>query len=541
MGAPMSMRSVMLWSAAFVGLLALPATGRAQTLGELVKISGGTPFANCTADKVATHPGTNFAATEVEPWIAVDPTRAGHLLTGVQQDRWSDGGSRGLRAGVSFDGGKHWSSSLPRGTSACVGGPYERSTDPWTAIGGDGTAYFFSLPFNDSNTINGAAISRSTDGGLTWQKPVTLIRDTDPLAFNDKNSMTADPLIPGNAYAVWDRLYGPASAFEAPGGSDDRGGQGAAAAQGMSSGRVDGIEHARRRLRHRQGAQALASVVEDETFGPTYFSRTTDSGLTWTRAVPIYDPGVNAQTIGNVIVVQPSGELLDFFTLITADGFGYVAFVRSQDHGLSWTTTAEIASELTGDAPVTPDSQQPMRTADIIFSVANNAQTGALYVVMQKASESDGLVDVVFLQSTDDGKHWTKPVAVNRTPPNAAQPLRGQAFNGTVASAADGTLVVTYYDFRRDTGVGGEFADVWAVLCKPDATTDCARKAGWGREMRLTRSSFDILGAPLTGSGYFLGDYFGLVAQGDTVWPAFTTVVKGNQTALWTRPITLAP
>jgi hypothetical protein len=265
--------------------------------------------------------------------------------------------------------------------------------------------------------------------------------------------------------------------------------------------------------------------------------RTTDSGATWTRAVPIYDPGVNAQTIGNLILVQPTGELLNFFTLLTADGFGYVAFVRSADHGLSWTKTAEIASGLTGDAPMTPDSQQPMRTADIIFSVANNATTGALYVVMQKASDTDGLVDVVFLQSTDDGTTWSRPVAVNRTPPNAAVPLRGQAFNGAVVAAPDGTLVATYYDFRRDTGVGGEFADVWAVFCK--AGKDCRRKGNWDNELRLTHVAFDVTGAPLTGSGFFLGDYFGLVAQGNTVWPTFTTVVKGNRTSLFTRAITL--
>ena len=52
-------------------------------------------------------------------------------------------------------------------------------------------------------------VTRSTDGGLTWQKPVTLIKDTTGRdVLDDKNSITADPNNPSIAYAVWDRLTG---------------------------------------------------------------------------------------------------------------------------------------------------------------------------------------------------------------------------------------------------------------------------------------------------------------------------------------------
>jgi len=501
------------------------AAADAQTLGPLIAISGGDPVASCTTDRAAGQSGTNFGGTAVEPWIAVDPTRTGHLLTGVQQDRWSNGGSRALRAAVSTDGGRHWANRLPRGTSACAGAHYQRTTDPWTAFGADGTAYFFSLLFNDANANNALVVNRSTDGGVTWQNPVTLIADTDPLAFNDKNSLTVDPLVPGNVYAVWDRLYGPASAFRAPGGSDDRAYTGAATFDGMD------------RARAHRSNRKLAAATTPETFGPTYFARSTDSGATWTRAVPIYDPGPNAQTVGNVIVVQPSGELLDFFTLIDAMGNGSISFVRSLDHGLSWTTTAEMATVLTGDAPVTPDSQQAMRSEDIIFSVANDPADGTLHLVMQLAPSAGAPVQVVYLQSRDDGKTWSAPVVADRTPANVAVPLRGQAFNGNIGVGPNGALVLTYYDFRNDTGVGGEFADAWAVICKRSATVSCTMKADWAREWRLTLAPFDITQAPLTDSGYFLGDYFGVIGQGKTVWPAFTAVTGPHRTGLFTRAI----
>src|SRR5215471_2942210 len=52
---------------------------------------------------------TNFPDAEVEPYIAVDPTNANHLITSVQQDRWNDGGSNGLTNAISTDGGATWS------------------------------------------------------------------------------------------------------------------------------------------------------------------------------------------------------------------------------------------------------------------------------------------------------------------------------------------------------------------------------------------------------------------------------------------------
>lgn len=519
----------------------------AQTLDPLVRISGGTPFARCTADQVASQPGTNFPSSAIEPWIAVNPTVTGGLLTGVQQDRWSNGGSRGLRAGVSGDGGHHWAATFPAGVSDCTGGRFQRSTDAWTAFGLDGTAYFFSLAFNNnpSPSVNGESamlVSRSVDGGLTWAAPATLIDDTDPLAFNDKNSLTADPKIAGNAYAVWDRLHGPANAFRALGGSDDHGGAAAAANTTQDGSRMVHNRIATLRAAAAGTADAAtAAAALTRTFGPTYFSRTTDSGLTWTPGVSIYDPGVFAQTIGNVIVGTPAGELIDFFDHLTPLGRLSIDFVRSQDHGLTWTKQPGRVTPISGAAAVTPDTQQAIRSEDIIFSVTADQVTGNLYVMWQDVPAAPGSqLSVLFAQSTDDGRTWSVPARVNKTPPNAAQPLRAQAFNGTVAVTASGVLVATYYDFRNDVFAGGhELTDAWVVFCKPGAAGDCTKPANWGREARLTPNSFDITQAPLTDSGYFLGDYFGLATQGTDAWPAFTAVTGPGQTSLFTRPIHL--
>ncbi len=82
---------------ALVALLAAP-VGAASLP---VAVSGSSPFAACTIGG----PGTNYVNAEVEPWVAVNPTNAKNLIGAWQQDRWSNGGSHGLVAGYSADGG----------------------------------------------------------------------------------------------------------------------------------------------------------------------------------------------------------------------------------------------------------------------------------------------------------------------------------------------------------------------------------------------------------------------------------------------------
>jgi len=157
----------------------------AQTLSPLVRVTDQSAFAGCVLDNPASQAGTLFPNTAIEPWLAVDPSDPTRLLVGVQQDRWSNGGSRGLRGALSDDGGQSWFVTLPSGVTNCTGGIYPRASDPWVSFGPTGTAYFMSLslfPNLPSGGFgrNAMLVNRSTDGAWTWNAPVTLIEDTDP-------------------------------------------------------------------------------------------------------------------------------------------------------------------------------------------------------------------------------------------------------------------------------------------------------------------------------------------------------------------------
>ena len=102
-------------------------------LGPLQQVTGSDPFSNCTADNVpfqeTAFGSTVYLNTSIEPWVAVDPTDSSRLLVAHQQDRWSNGGSRGLVGRVSDDGGGTWSDSIPPDVTECTGGTYPRASD----------------------------------------------------------------------------------------------------------------------------------------------------------------------------------------------------------------------------------------------------------------------------------------------------------------------------------------------------------------------------------------------------------------------------
>src|SRR5262249_59255597 len=101
--------------------------------------------------------------------------------------------------------------------SRCAPGglDYERASDPWVSIGpegpespegAEGVVYGSTLSFDANTPRNAVVATTSYDGGRTWRNTTEVIKDTSVEFFNDKNSVTADPIRPGTAYQVWDRF-----------------------------------------------------------------------------------------------------------------------------------------------------------------------------------------------------------------------------------------------------------------------------------------------------------------------------------------------
>src|SRR5262249_50247969 len=96
--------------------------------------------------------------------------------------------------------------------------------------------------------------------------------------------------------------------------------------------------------------------------------------------------------------------------------------------------------------------------------------------------------------------------------PTDIAPGNQQAFLPSIEVGADGTVGVTYYDFRNNTPAVGLPTDHWFIHAHPGANLTDA--ASWGDEVRLTDASFDMEKAPRN-AGLFLGDSGGLARSGD--------------------------
>jgi Neuraminidase (sialidase) len=462
--------SIVVVSAAVLLLgTASPASAYQYSVGSPVPASGPSPFAGCAVGAFGPS-SVNYPNTEVEPFVAVNPTNPANFIGVFQQDRWNDGGAHGLVASRSLTAGTSWTESWAEFT-ACSGGTgqnaYERSSDPWVTFDPNGNAYQISLSTSDVLETSAILTSKSTDGGATWSSPTTLIRDTTGLHFNDKESITADPTRAGYVYAVWDR-------GTLPGGSRS------------------------------QTSEAHSAAYR----GQPMFSRTTDGGATWTT--PIAMSNQNMFTIGHQIAVLPDGTLVDAFMNFRgsgrqpSDNQTFEAVMISRDAGLHWSQPIKIANyvwppgcefELVCD----PDTGQPVRAGHYIPDIGVDRITGAVYVVWADARFSGGTrTDIVLSRSTDGGRGWSIPAKVNQTPVPAA------AFNGVVEVSSDGTVGVEYYDFRNNTAAPGLPTDVFLAHSHDGGAT-------WSEQH--IDGSFDMENAPVA-RGYFLGDYQGLTTIG---------------------------
>ena len=463
-----------------------------------VRVSLPSPYPPNCASLPADEPGTNVRNGVAEPRLSVNPRDSRHIVTVWQQDRWSNGGASGLQAAVSRDGGRTWTQAAAP-FSRCTGGmpenggDYERASDPWVTFAPNGDVYQIALATSGraGGRTSAILVSRSQDGGLTWSAPTRLIEDREPIAFNDKESITADPYDPRYVYAVWDRV-------------DPR-------------------------------SRAPS--------GPIWFARTVDGGETWEAARTVFAP--DGQTIANQIVVLPGGDLLNVFSLFRAvprTGGApatrqTVATVRSSDKGVTWSEPIEIADVVR--ATVTdPATGTEVRAGAPILEPAVDPRDGTVYVVWQDGRFSGGShPDIALALSRDGGLTWSEPVKVNQTP------VAAPAFTPNVAVLADGAVGVTYYDLRSDTPDPATLpASYWLAACR----AACHEAAAWSEN--LIAEAFDVDEAPRTTQGYFLGDYQGLVANGLTFLMAFVQSDGGPDrpsdvwfaTASATRPPTLA-
>jgi hypothetical protein len=419
-------------------------------------------------------PGITGVNAALETYVTVNPTNPKNIVAA-----WMDHPFYANVASVTFDGGTTWQ-NVPIPVSQAAGGPEPGAGDPWVSFAPNGDLYA-------SAASNAAvAVNKSTDGGLTWSQPIQLV--TDPDVFGDKPSITADPYNPKFVYATW------------------------------------------------TGRQKNGSFNANSS--EILFARSTDGGQSWQPEQVIRNaPGTDFDW-GAQVTVLPDGTLIDSFTegQFKQNNPGVLTLLRSTDHGQTWSAPIQAVVQLPQIDPITnppfapitdPDTGHTVTAQPMFPSVGVDRTTGQLYAVWMDGRFSDFQYNSIALStSTDGGFTWSAPIQVNQTP-NTVPPADRQAWNPSVAVAADGTVAVTYYDFRNNTPAPGCPTDYWMAFCHPTALAPATNPANWN-EVRLTNTSFDLEQAPTfpfgnnqTQGAYWLGEYEGLAAAGNdfvAVW-----------------------
>jgi hypothetical protein len=480
-------RAALATAALVVGLAAAmagTASASPYQIGADIKVSSASTLTGCPFGA-----SDDFAAaydnTEVEPQVAVNPTNPNEIVGVSQQDRWPDGGARGLSSWKSSNGATSWAKLADVPWSACQGGPtrFGRVTDPWVSYDQAGNLYFIGQPI-DSAALGISAISVTSWNGTSWRPPQILIEDRgDRFISNDKVSVTGDPTRAGYAYATWLRFTHPSDGQDNP----------------------------------------TADFHSFAFRGNPMISRTTNGGATWSTAVPMRKSNTYFQ--GNQIAVGPDGTLYNvtanlFTGAVAGEHAVYMGVMRSRDAGRTWSAPTKIAPIGTAQLFV-PDDNFPIRAEDYLPDIAVDPTNGDVYVVW-----SDGLgtpIDkVVMAKSTDGGRHWTGPTVVSTGGSSV------QAYNHSIEVTADGTVVLTYWDDRNNVlGDGIATTDVWLRHSHDGTRT-------WEPEQHLAGPFNHYLApisffAPGVPRGLFLGDYMGLeaIAGDDIINFLSTTVTDG--------------
>jgi hypothetical protein len=340
-------------------------------------------------------------------------------------------------------------------------------------------------------------VSKSIDGGETWGQPKVIASGPEGNSFNDKEAITADPRDPKFAYLTWTRFTSPNS-------------------QAADS------------------AYASARAVR----GGLAFSRTTDGGATWEPARMIFE-SMNALPSFSQIVVLPDGDLLNVFQQAKlpyskpnwngAEHSLSVNITRSSDRGLTWTRPLDInPGGVNGTSD--PESGELVRSGGL--DVAVDSVSGKVSIAWTYAFPGSAVDGIALSTSEDGGRTWSAPMKVNRTPSNI-DVRNQQVFNPSVATTANGTSAVSYYDLRANDSDQELWTSMHVALCPPVA--NCADPSSWN-EQTLTDQPFDMRQAPFA-SGYFVGDYVGLVAAGDHVVAAFSMPHSSDPASLFVRSV----
>lgn len=423
-------------------------------------------------------PFPTTSSTQSEMSIDIHPLNMNIVFGSANTTSWPVSGLYGTGGYYTTNGSQSWSGfDIP---------PFgSNSGDPASVIGTNG---YFYLGFIDGlSNDGGQGVAVSTNYGVNWNRYVVA---PAPSGFNDlldKNHLWVDKQV-GSPYE--NRVYAAYTAFIA------------------SSANNNKIE----------------------------FRYSTNNGVNWSSAANIstgtvsgsHDQGVN-------IATGPNGEVYaawavyDQFSTGTY-GEDAMGFNISTNGGQTWGTAKRVYAAPNFGVRTNPSAPNPVRLASfpsMAVDRSNGLRQGTIYMSWPQigVTPAGSDMDIVLIKSTDNGVTWTPPVRVND---DALNNGKRQYFNWMTVDAATGHVYLVFYDQRNTSS---DSAEVYM-----------ARSIDGG----VTFENFKVSDArfkpkPIAGlAGGYHGDYIGITALNNTVYPFWTDDRTGNYQG-WAAKVTFGP
>ncbi|HEX6482737.1 MAG TPA: sialidase family protein [Ktedonobacteraceae bacterium] len=350
----------------------------------------GAQAASPVIQQISHDPFTNSTSqhhTQVEP----DTFSSGStVVSAFQSGRfYAGGGSSGISWATSTNAGLTWQGGTLPGITVYTGGSYARVSDPAVAHdAAHGTWLIASLAakttFDGVNGSTAVIVSRSTNGGLTWNKPVLVAASGSSNNF-DKDWIVCDqhPASPfyGRCYAEWD----------------------------------DAANH-----------------------GRIFMSFSTNGGLTWSR--PVSPTSQSFSAIGGQPLVMPNGYVIvPIYGYDLATGAEGLYSYRSTNGGASWTNLLKIARS-TYSAASAFYRGGSLPSADIDHA-------GKVYLAWAGCYfEPKCMADDIVLTTTTDGLTWAplQRIPLDAVGSGVEHITAGLAVDSST-SGSGAHLAVTYY------------------------------------------------------------------------------------------------
>jgi hypothetical protein len=416
------------------------------------------PPATVPLVQLSSDPFTNLSsqhATEVEP---ASFSFGSTIVTSFQVARISGGGGADIGYAISNDGGTSWQHGLLPGLTTFQGAGTNSAVSDTSVIydAKHGVWMISSLPISSTNIK--VAVSRSLNGGATWDDPVIVAQGADL----DKDWITCDntPTSPhyGNCYMEWDDNGNSNQIFMS---TSSDGGVSWSAGFSVSTGRGLGGQPL-----VQPGGAVIVPFLANAPFIESFSS--SDGGTSWGNVVQVAAvtdhavagglrtdalPSAQEDAAGNVFVVwqdcrfRTSCASNDLVMSSSADGTHWAQPARIPIDAV--TSTADHFIPGLGIDPTTGGSTAHLGLTYYYYPQANcTAETCALYAGFVSSADGGGTwsaatpvagpMAVSWLPSTDSGQMVGDYIATSFAGGNAygvfavAKPKSGSTFNEAI-------------------------------------------------------------------------------------------------------------